>query len=125
MNTTFFRIPILLTILILFLSSTSIAQNFLTRPPTETENPLQQVYASFNDLMDNPDTTLKREKKMAQRWMNYVFPYLEMENGQLTNSAFKNALKAAMGSSSECTNDPANWISDGPINIPDWSFAGR
>jgi hypothetical protein len=98
--------------------------NYL-HPPPQNENPLVTVYREFDVLMNNPDTSLQSEKKSAQRWMSYVLPYLEVEDGKLSNSAFRDAMNQAITSSSGCIDDPADWTSDGPMNIPDWQGPGN
>ncbi|NEN22527.1 hypothetical protein G3O08_03290 [Cryomorpha ignava] len=87
-----------------------------------------EVYQNFDDLMQSPDTNLAHAKKVAQRWMAYSMPYLNVDSatGALTNKPFNDAMKAIYTSPLQCGEaDLASWESDGPKFIPDWLFQGR
>ncbi len=82
--------------------------------------------------MQNPDTNLAHDKRVADRWMAYSMPYLNVDGaGSLTNKPFNDALKGIYTSPSQCGGtDPANWQSDGPSQMDAWSnstqqFNGR
>lgn len=82
----------------------------------------QEVQSNFYALMQDPDTALAREKKLAQRWMAYTYPYLDVDStGALTNEPYNDAVNAIFTSPLFCNgNDMGNWESDGPRYMPDW-----
>ncbi len=109
-------------LLLICVANYSLAQFPGSIPPQINQHPFEAIHQNFNTLMANPDTSLSKEKKYAQRWMAYTYPYLEVRDGELTNEVFAEAMRATH--SSTCTNDPAEWESDGPVGMPDWSLGG-
>lgn len=83
---------------------------------------LDQMYLNFINLMENPDPSLNHDKIKAQRWMTYVLPKYNIENGDVYSlDAFAEAYRSIYTSPLFCgQNDLANWMSDGPAHMPDW-----
>lgn len=95
--------------------------------PVGTNSPTaSEIETAYRNLIENPDTSLNHEKIRAQRWMNYVYKKYNITNGnQFSTKEYSGAVKSMYNSPLNCNgNDPANWISDGPYDIPAWLFGG-
>ena len=81
----------------------------------------QQLLSNYQALMSSQDPNKAHERKMAQRWWNYYFINYNIDPGgaSFSTKAYSDARNAIYTSSLNCgSNDPANWMSDGPLNTP-------
>ncbi|MCA1764070.1 MAG: hypothetical protein LC664_13920, partial [Flavobacteriales bacterium] len=94
----------------------------ISRPPT-----LEEIHDNFENLMQSTDTSLNHSKKVAQRWMNYVLPYLNyVPEVGLTRAPFNEALNAIYTSPLQCGDpDLSQWKSDGPKGVEAWQLGAR
>lgn len=83
---------------------------------------VSQIYNNFYSLLSNPDSTVNHDKKMADRWMRYVFSKYDITSeNQYSNEAYSRAISSIYSSPLNCgSDDPADWKSDGPVNMSTW-----
>lgn len=97
----------------------------LSHRETPSNRPItvNEIHSNYDALMQNTDSTMRHAKKVAQRWMAHRLPYLNVDtNGFLTNKPINDAFQAIYTSPLQCGDgDIANWESDGPVYMPDWS----
>ncbi|TNE56295.1 MAG: T9SS type A sorting domain-containing protein [Bacteroidetes bacterium] len=92
--------------------------------PTRSGTILEKLYENYEQLQSNPDTSLIHAKKLADRWMKYEFSRYNVVNGnEFSNADFYAAMRSIYTSPLHCNdNDMADWRSDGPSDLPDWTL---
>lgn len=87
-------------------------------PPNSATLTIDLIYQNFNSLMNDPDTTLVKDKIKAQRWLNYELPKYNIKSStNFDGDIYFKALKANYSSPLNCNNnDLAYWVPDGPDN---------
>ena len=108
------------------------AQEFYSIPKSLTRTSDQngrrpsvaEIQNNYDELISNPDTALAHEKKMAMRWMEYVFSRYNIDaNGNPSRKPYSDAMKAIYTSPQQCGGiDEADWQSDGPRYAPSSSL---
>lgn len=79
---------------------------------------INQIINNYNQLKNNPDPKLKRDKKIADRWMFSEFPRLDIQDdGTFNYNAYKKAFKSILESNLFCKeDDKSDWKNIGPFN---------
>lgn len=88
-------------------------------PQNSTTLSINDINRNFDSIMNNPDTTLNKEKIRLQRWMNYDLPKYNITNNGTTfdNKPYYKSLKSIYSGTLNCgVNDQAYWVPDGPDN---------